>query len=208
MVEFEIDDPQPFLRVAWDVDEGVQLCRVSLIRATPGSLDKQAGPGGGSQPGAAIWRGPFSFAFDDAAINDGIAFYTPTVGDLLLDVYPVLDTSFDGTTPFGDVGTFVGTNNGLFSNFGGFLDLSAIADDDGANQGYGGAGLYFNSGPMGTLAEFAANNAQRFAPLLITAANPLKIVVSRTGAKGGTAVGGAAGAGRLYICTATPVALP
>ena len=36
--------------------------------------------------------------------TNGIAFYTPTVNDVLLDAWISVLTAFDGTTPLGDVG--------------------------------------------------------------------------------------------------------
>ena len=40
--------------------------------------------------------------------------------------------------------------------------------------------------------------------LVVTAANPLKLIVNQTGLVGGTATAATAGSGTLYIVTATP----
>lgn len=159
---------------------------------------------GGSVPGAAIVRGPFDIAFDDAGLNDGIAFYTPTVDDILLDAWIEVDTAFDGTTPKADIGTGVNSTSGLFSQAGTFPDLSS-ADNDGS----AGEGVLINDSGNVPLSVAAAiqSSAYRIVPAKFITAAPLKVWVSQNGAIGGTAIGGAAGAGRVFIVTATPLAI-
>lgn len=161
---------------------------------------------GGSQPGAAVWRGPFSFAFDDAGLNAGITFYTPTVADLILAAAVFTDTAFDGTTPKFDVGTgLMGAVAGIFNDVSAPVDLSNQAFD-----ALGDGGTLLGIFPVNSLDGLAiaaeVGPVVTFPPYLVTAANPLKAWASQDGFIGGDPVGGAAGAGRLYICTATPAA--
>jgi len=151
--------------------------------------------------GYSVVRGPFSFAFDDAGLEDGLTFYTPTVGDILLEVFVSVDTSFDGMNPFVDVGTGVGTAYGLFSQFEGVPSLLSV-DEESAGTGIQ-IGMTGNSSSL--LASGGYDGSGR-PEGIITAANPLKVWVSQNGQKGGAAIGGTTGAARLYIVTATPVA--
>lgn len=70
--------------------------------------------GGGGAAGSAIVR-KFPFAFDTPNLLTGATLYTPTVGDFLLDAWVEIDTPWDGTPPIGDIGAFVGTNQGWFN---------------------------------------------------------------------------------------------
>ena len=150
-----------------------------------------------------------AFAFNTAGLTAGVTLFTPAVGDILLDAWIEVDTAFDGTTPLADVGTFVGTNNGLFATCAASglpVDLS-VADSETGGTGYlWNAATSFANLPLGGMA-FGNSGSNRVAPGKFSAANPLKLVVSQTGAKGGTAIGGAAGAARVYVVTATPVSL-
>lgn len=131
----------------------------------------------GSVPGAVRVLGPFPFAFNTAGIENGHTVYTPTVGDILLDAWVEIDTAFDGTTPKGDVGQFVGVNTGLWGGVNSQLDLATA--DSTASAG------------TGLLGKF-------------TTTDPVKVVASQNGQKGGTAIGGTTGAGSVYLVVSTP----
>lgn len=168
---------------------------------------KGGGSGGGGTPAAGSARvlGPFPFAFDDAGLENGIAFYTPTVNDVLLDAWISVLTAFDGTTPLGDVGIFTGGNTGgLFANNNAAIDMTAADADGQSGQGLLAGNtlsdLLVSDINVTTPAVFSA----RYVPARFTAANPLGIVVSQDGSAGGTAVGGTAGAGAVYLMVATP----
>lgn len=146
-------------------------------------------------PDGPVVRGPFSFTFDTPGLEDGIEFYTPTVGDVLLDVWVMMDTLFDGTTPKGSVGNASGSTAGLF--FGGdkILGIASVARGDGLQSPDN-----FNS-----WRDWTGYNGSG-GPAEITAADPLVFWATQDGLRGGTAIGGTTGAARLYIVTATPVA--
>jgi hypothetical protein len=155
---------------------------------------------GGSVPGAAIVHGPFAFAYSDAGINNGKAFYTPKIGDVLLDLWIEIDTAFNGTTPLIDVGTFVGSTSGLLAAASGTFS-GGTPDSDSAGTGYlCGVGSNATTG----LVSASSPGNPRVAPGVFTAANPLKVVLSRNGLAGGPAPGGTQGAGKIYLVTATP----
>lgn len=73
------------------------------------------------QAALGVVNGPYityakTINWDDANILTGHAFYTPTVGERLVEAYFQLDTPWDGTQPRGDIGQFsAGQMVGLFS---------------------------------------------------------------------------------------------
>jgi hypothetical protein len=156
------------------------------------------------EPNPAFLRGPFPFTHSTAGLTSGVPIYTPAIGDVIYDVLISVPVAFNGTTPFADVGTFNGGNDGLFLELAGVaVDLTAadtgIADNTGLSGNIysllGGA-LWASSSPPGN-GPFT---------IFVTAANPLLLVVSQTGAKGGTATGATAGSGAVYVLAATPQA--
>lgn len=161
---------------------------------------------GGSTPGAARVLGPFPFAFDDAGLENGIAIYVPTIGDVLLDAWIEVTTGFDGTTPLADIGSFNGVAFGLWGQNIGAVDLSVPAED------YASDGLLLGSAAgtaPGSLLSLSAVNfggtrLPRIVPGRFVAADPVLVVASQDGAKGGAAIGGTAGAGKVYLVIATP----
>lgn len=176
-------------------------------------------PPGGRTAGAAIVRGPFAFAFNTAGLNNGVAFYTPTVGDILLDAWIEVDTAFNGTTPRADIGPFLGgvagANIGLFGSLnqpikvgGSFTadteNITGLLSNVGNVVNPANAGNEPASGDNLFYAGGVPTGAQRNVPGKFTSASPWLIVVSQDGSKGGTAVGGSAGAGKVYLVTATP----
>lgn len=133
--------------------------------------------GGGGVP---VLRGPFNVTWDsDGLANPGVQFYTPVVGDVLLDAWIKVGTAFDGATPSGDIGSFIGGPTGMFFNMSGVVDMS-IADteviDDGlVSQGGGG------STTSDLLASAFYKAPQRALPAIWTSANPLFTIVSQNG---------------------------
>jgi len=158
----------------------------------------------GSQP--AVIRGPFPFTHSTAGLTSGVTLYTPAIGDVIYDIGVSVVAAFNGTTPKADVGTFSGGNSGLFDELAGaVIDLTAI--DAAATDN---AGLSLVGGPNWLQAAVGSAGAGAGAtyvptPIIVTAANPLLLVVNQTGAKGGSAVGGTTGAGAVYVLTQTPV---
>ena len=194
-----LESPADYLRVRWTTSSKSEWY-IDHVTAAPTYLE--AAGGGGSTPGAAIVRGPYSFAFDTPGINDGVAFYTPTVGDILYDVWYVVTTAFNGTTPFADVSQYTGSGapGGLASGVATAHDLTVAAS---INNGGGPANA--TTTDSSSYLTLRYNNGAAL-PGLFTTADPLKLVVSQDGLKGGAAVGGSAGAGKVYIVTSTPVA--
>lgn len=162
--------------------------------------------------GTPVVRGPFSFTFATAGLNNGVAFYTPTVNDVLLEAWIEVDTAFDGTTPRADLSQYTGADTpygffGWSSVLGPGIDLAVV--DTTANGGGPLQGAFPTGGGV-TIHNIALSQSygehQRRTPARFTTADPLLLVVSQDGTKGGAAVGGAAGAARVYVITATPVA--
>lgn len=186
---------------------------VSLSGGSTGETIVQ-GSGGSFAPGTplgmTVVRGPFTFTHATANLNAGVAVYTPTVGDVLLDAWIEIDTEWNALSVF-DFGTFNGGNSGVFAavSQGGVTLPGLNTGADGAipdNAGLLGAniggatlagawGLSYYTIDAGGIAHWQ---------IKFTAANPLLVVVSQNGAKGGTASTATAGSSSLYLVTATP----
>ena len=159
---------------------------------------------GGGSAGSPVVRGPFPFAFDTPNIENGVAFYTPTINDILLDGWIEVDVAFDGTTPKGDISQFTGAASprGLFSWLLSFaIDLAFVDSINGGggpmnNSEFGNKNVGFNASGATTQRSFGK----------FVSVDPMQVVVSQNGQKGGAAVGGTAGSGAVYLVTATPVA--
>lgn len=192
------------------------------IIGNPITVQRAAGIGGGA-PQLTV----HSFAFSDAGINAGKAIHTPVDGEILLNAWLRVTTAFNGTTPFADVGTFVGGNTGLFGGVAAHpIDLTQVdfaAPGLGVNIGLSGpasSGLHDLDNAT-TLLEAAGvatpfdiglktgvtdlHVAPRVLPAAFSTLDPVKVVVSRTGQAGGTAVGGTTGAGAVFLLTVVPV---
>ena len=171
-------------------------------------LEELAPSGTSSAVGAPLVRA-FPFTFDTPDLLTGAALYTPTVGDILLDAWIEIDTAWDGTTPRGDFGTFVGAAYGIFG--GGVpgvpVDLTQ-AEDEGLGAGIqvqeSGIARPFTASSMNYHATpgYAFN---KYVPAKFTAGHPVKVVVSRNGQNDGADPGSTQGAAVLYLVTATPV---
>lgn len=131
---------------------------------------------------------PFTFAEGSAALAAGIE--TGIVlndGDLIVGAWFEVDTAFNGTTPLADVGTFSSTE-GIFKELNSAaVDMtaadSAVADNAALDK-IGGAKL---AGQAGMPLRATATGTQ------------LLLVVSETGAKGGTASGATVGSAVLHV---------
>lgn len=148
---------------------------------------------GGSQPGVAIVRGPFAFAHNTAGLATGVSVYSPAINDVVLTAWVEVTTAFNGTTPLLDFGAgAVGGDGGIFGQIAGAgWDLTAPAIVYGSMVQ---AGL----SPASTITAGLA--------VRMTAADAVQLWVTQDGLKTGAASGATAGAGNLYIVTATPVA--
>ena len=199
-----------FLRTGAPSEAGQQLYVCTVTNGDSAEATWEPIVPGGS-PGVSRVLGPFPFAFDTPDIENGVAFYTPAVGDILLDAWIEVLTTFDGTTPLGDVGTFTAGNGNIgwfgYNNLPYDLARSADAPTNWDSEQLSHQG---NTAPASSLVLAALNgnadpsSISRKIPVRVLTADPWKIVVSQNGHKGGTAVGGTAGAGAVYLVVATP----
>lgn len=167
---------------------------------------------GGSQSGAPRVLGPFPFAFDDAGLNDGIEFYTPTVDDILLDAWIEIDEAWDGTTPLGDIGFFDTQYGGFYGSFYASV-LMSLSDFENPAGLLVGQDHPDDSSAVGTVTLSALNyNASTFgayrftrtAPAKFSSGAPLKFVVSVDGGAGSAAPGASQGSCGVYLIVVTP----
>ena len=183
----------------------------------------QPGSDGGSQPGAAIVR-HFPFAYNTPGILTGATLYTPTAGDVLLNVWLAIQTAWNGTTPLGDFGSFSILHNGAFKEVtGAALDMTVADSPNGLlpvtasgqlSDFYGanvlsnpttnqGDALYAVSGTAVNLISNPLAGVVDVVPATLSGA-PIKFVVSQDGTNTGASPGATQGAATLYIVTATP----
>jgi hypothetical protein len=212
-------------------DDGI----VYLVK--PDGTRQAVNSGGGGSGGSATVRGPFAFAFDTPGLDTGIEFYTPTPGDILLDLWFEVVEAWDGTTPRLDTGyaPFGGGAQltGWFSY--GYGDPADMTKQSFMSQGDSGIGpitllngatdmlgasmvgqafdmLYVPAIPAGGHAEQRLVRkpmgiAIPSLPARFLDATPLSLCVSQTGATDGGSPGSTQGSALLYLLTATPVAL-
>ena len=146
----------------------------------------------------------FPFTFATAGLASGVTLYTPSIGDIIYDIGVVITTAFDGTTPKIDVGTFNGGNNGLFDELATApIDATKVYADVTNNAGLGtpNSALWLSTaivqGNSASLSSLKSNEIR------VSAANPVLLVASQSGAKGGTAITSTHGVGTVYVITAT-----
>lgn len=184
------------------VDPATELVFSSGSLTDLGHGRVQVAGGGGSHPGAARVLGPFPFAFDDAGLADGIALYTPTVGDVLLNAWIEIDIAWDGTTPKVDIGQ--GDANGMFGNSN---PQNASLADDTAGAG-SGSNFLSNTNQaalaLWDLADSAGSYNSRLVPGKFLTTNPMYVWVSQDGSRGGADPGASQGSGAVYLVVATP----
>lgn len=191
--------------------------------------------GGGTAGVPVVHAFPFTHATpgisDPTPGTGGAALYTPTIGDLLLDVWCEITEAFDGTTPRGNFGTMIGTGGG--DGTGGWLFLSEGMDmtdadfdihtADGLFCGFENSSLLATSitgqveqslqvNGSGPALGFAAARGQRLVPARFTLAHPIKMLITTTGltdsaipGNGGQDPGCTVGSGVLYVMTVTPI---
>lgn len=190
------------------------------VNLTEGTVDYSApAPSTASAPAGSPVVRAFPFAFDTPGLVTGHTVYTPTVGDLLLDAWIVVETAWDGTTPKADFGTFVDDTSGLLAVNGiGPTDMTlAMYEDNTGIANIGNTAQLSSSTQSLTetdMLEVSGSSlvvignpfsSQNSAPVSkFTAANPVKVCVSTTGAVDGSSPGASAGAATLYLVTATP----
>jgi hypothetical protein len=143
----------------------------------------------------------YNFAFDTANLDTGVEVYTPTVGELLVDAWISVLTGFDGTTPRADISQFTSASpNGLWGQTSNAVDLSSA---DSINHGGGPS----NNDTQLSLSATGPGAVTRAVPADFVSVDPLLLVVSQDGTRGGTPIDGAAGSAVLYFTICTPIAL-
>jgi hypothetical protein len=158
------------------------------------------------RPAPLTLLGPYHFTFATPGLTTGVALVTLPVGAVIYDVGVEVVTAFDGTTPKADVGTFSSTH-GLFDELAAaaVIDLSsadaAVTSNTGLSSATTASWLSTAIGSAGA----AGGAAYLPALLYVTAVSTLSLVVSQDGSQGGTAIGGAAGVGNVFVLCATPI---
>lgn len=177
-----------------------------LPRDVFGVAVADASPGGSSQPGA-VRVVEFDFAFDTPGLTDGVVVYTPAAaGEVIVGMAIVTTTEWDGTTPKADISTYVGGQSG-FENYGMFgLNGNGPIPMDVAPSAGSVLPLGFTvAGRSNDLFRSLAFGGVEIADFVVMDTdNPLKVVVSQTGLKGGADPGATQGAAKLLLSVCTP----
>jgi hypothetical protein len=150
--------------------------------------------------------GPYVVSFDSPGLTQGVKLGPPLPsGAVIYDVGIFTLSSWDGTTPTMDVGTFSGTTGLFFSLAGAAVEqgdaLSGVGDN---------TPLQVNGDSKSWLAAAVASVAAAagapFNPPEIYASDVAQLlaVVSQDGTQGGTAAGSTTGTSNVYILAATP----
>lgn len=174
--------------------------------------------------GAPVWRHfPFSAALSPGlfTVNGGWSFYTPTPGDLLLDIYVEVDT-VNSTVACLDISDFVGgVVVGVFRNYSqGSAGLnmgqavqgnptgSTILGYEPTNGGTYSYSLKLAAGQAASNNAFNTNAggfSPSAAPLRFSTADPLKAIITQSGQLNGLACTHTDCVGTIYLETVTPL---
>ena len=143
----------------------------------------------------AVLRTPVAITHATAGLNTGVPLYVPRVGEIVTAVWVDITTAFDGTTPLLDVGQFTdaGTDGWIVTAGGTGVDCSAASTI--ASGGTTGAVI---------MSDVGAASTPVCLPARCPTEAPILVVVSQDASKGGTAVGGTAGAATVYVETIRP----
>ena len=167
----------------------------------------QAAGGGGSMP-FKIVRVTFDHA--TAGINDGVPCYTPEIGETLLSLTVKRYTAWNGTTPKLDIAQapwwVTNPTYGWFGSLAGPVDMTDVLYD-------GGGVLTANNGTIASLEGSMATAQMESIPITpptpgygwyfvgseFTTVDPVLVVVSQDGAKGGAATGATTGSSAVEL---------
>lgn len=158
------------------------------------------------QGGSPVVRA-FPFSFDTPDILTGAALYTPTIGDILLWAWIMVTTAWDGTTPLGMYGQFLGTKYGIgWAAWSAPYDMTQAAQSPTTtNDSTFPAADGMNVSVPNTNAAAFYGDRDEIVLGRFESANPVEIVVSQDGTNTGADPGSTQGAAVLYLVTATPV---
>jgi len=125
----------------------------------------------------------FDFTFETPDLENGVTVYTPTIGEILKDLWFVPEEVWDSGKA--DVGQYLSGNYGLFGWVTGEVDLSKPKNT-------------FDGGPMLITDDSWIFSKSGGVPAVFTDESPLKLVVSNTGKPGGPV--GHASVGKTTLC--------
>lgn len=155
--------------------------------------------GSGSQAGLVRCEST-PFAYDTPGLVDGITVYAPAVGDLLIDAWIDVITAWNGTTPTADMSQFTGAlaPHGLWYYSGAMPDLTVVRTVD------QGGGPTIHAGGGGSDTNLARGGGGDRIPSTFVTDDPLLLVVSQDGAKGGASPGASQGSAIAHVLIVTP----
>jgi hypothetical protein len=150
----------------------------------------------------------FYFDYNTPNLNEGVVFFSPTPGDVILDAWTSTVVEFNGTGLLWDIGTYnqnadepsQGMMRYWFSNNPVLSDTSSTTTqlDFRQNDSYPNS---FSTTAM----QYAVDSTGAYPwQTEILTGVPLKFVVSQDGLKGGPPIGGDTGYGILYMLVASP----
>lgn len=188
-------------------DESTTVNPTTEIEFTSGATVTDGGGGvaevavGGSVPGALIVRA-FPFAFDTPDLVTGAAIYTPTVNDILYDVWIECATAWD---QFAESDIYFDLSKPGIWLDDGHLDMT---DNPDSSSFFGnilcGTDIGLLSALPYTATGLLGSSVKRFFPAKFINTNPVNLVISSDGTPSGDDPGATVGNGTVYLVTSTP----
>jgi hypothetical protein len=158
-------------------------------------------------------------AYNAAGLATGYPIYTPTIGDILLDFWMIVDTVWDGTTPQGDVGwaSDASTTFGARYFAAWWQLIYPDSPDFSGNQilnaynnpsidGAIGTGVTLTASQRDAFCVSTGDQINRIIPFVFLTTDPLLMFVTDgvPDVRNGTDPGSSQGAGRVMLLVATP----
>jgi len=151
-------------------------------------------------PGGGLVLRKYTITATTSGLTVGVPLYTPKVGDVLYDAWFQITTAWNGTTPLGDLGLFLGSSTGILQEATTIANTgTSYLQDMTVAQVTTDIGLAYDGGTPNSLALAASWCARQLVPSIFATTQPLCAVVSQNGHAGGTATGATAGAADIYV---------
>lgn len=166
----------------------------------------------------------FDFAFDTPNLADGVVVYDPAVNDRLIDAWFELITGWDSGNAFPDISQYTGDDSplGLWGSIADGNTYQSLYNPDTVDEGGGPSNggvstlwplsqaplaTAFSVARQDTLAHFVSDVfnlvTRRVVPAIFTTDDPLLLVVSQDGTKGGDPIIDIIGTARLCMIIAS-----
>lgn len=167
--------------------EFAQNEEVTFIDVLSGSKPSGAGTGSGAIKAykATINVGDGTLGtITNNQLADGLEIYTPTIGDIILNILVVVKNGFDDSTGYFDIGTYHGgATTGIWENWTAGQQLI----EGGNIVDTGNPGLGFQTGPYDFDSSTDEGSSGKSGIIHVLQNHPIQLVISQNGSIGGLA---------------------